>query len=86
MELNVGFGTNIDLKYKEMFKSLENKFEKVDFINLSTGALGIVGVHRNVTNMLKALSFQQQETAYLIKKIMYVLLYKRNVLHILYEE
>ena len=66
LELTVGFETNIDLntkpktnKYKEMLKSLENKFEKVNFINLSMRALGIVGVYSNVTNMLKALGFQQ---------------------------
>ena len=77
LELTVGLETNIDLntkqnvnKYKEMLKSLENKFEKVNFINLSMGVLGIVGIHSNVTNMLKALGFQQQEIAQLIKKIM----------------
>ena len=53
-----------------MLKSLENKFEKVDFINLSMEALGIVGVHSNVTNIPKALGFQQQKIAYLTKKIM----------------
>ena len=42
-----------------MLESLENKYEKVNFINLSMGALGIVGVHSNVTNMLKALGLQQ---------------------------
>ena len=75
IELTVGFQTNIDLNtkrkannYKEMLKSLKNKFE--NFINLIIVVLGIVGVHSNVTNMLKALGFQQQEIAYLIKKIM----------------
>ena len=55
----VGFETNIDLntkrkanKYKEMLKSLQNKFEKGSFINLSVGALGLAEVHSNVTNML----------------------------------
>ena len=76
VELTVGFETNIDNtkpkanKYKKMLKSLENKFEKVNFINLSIGTLGIVGVHSNVTNLLKALGFQQQKITYLIKKIM----------------
>ena len=77
LELTVGFETNIDLntkrkakKYKEMLKSLENEFEKVNFVNLSMGALCIVGAHSCVTNMLKALGFQQREIAYLIKKIM----------------
>ena len=65
IELTVGFETNIDLKmkrkaskYMDMLKSLESKFEKVNFINLSMGALGIVGVRSHVTNMLKALGFQ----------------------------
>ena len=76
LELTVVYETNIDLnrkrkanKYKETLKSLENKFEKVNFINLSMGALCIVAVHSNVINMLKALGFQQQEIAYLIKNI-----------------
>ena len=77
IKLTVGFETNIDLntkrkanKYKEMLKSLENKFEKVNFVNLSIGALGIVGVHSNITNMLKALGFQHQDIEYFIKEIM----------------
>ena len=50
LELSVGFETNIDLntkrkanKYKEMLKPLENKFEKVNFVNQLMRALGIVG-------------------------------------------
>ena len=76
LELTVGFETNIDLntkrkakKYKEMLKSLENEFEKVIFFSQSMGGLCIVGAHRCITNMLKALGFQQREIAYLIKKI-----------------
>ena len=56
-------------KYGEMLKSLENKFEKVNFVNLRMGALGIVGARSSVTNMLKTLGSQQQEIPYLIKKI-----------------
>ena len=70
IELTVGFETNIDLntkrkanKYKEILKSLEKKFEKVNFVNLSMGVLGIVGAHSSVTNKLKVLGFQQQEIA-----------------------
>ena len=33
------------------------------------GGLGIAEVYSNVTKMLKLLGFQQQEIAYLIKKI-----------------
>ena len=53
-----------------MLKSPENKFEKVNFVNLTMGALDIVGAHSSVTNILKALGFQQQEIAYSIKKVM----------------
>ena len=77
LELTVGFETNLDYntklkasKYREILKSPENKFEKVNFVNLSMGALGIVGAHSSVTNILKALGFQQQEIAYSIKKVM----------------
>ena len=55
------FETNVDLntereanKYKEMLKSLENKFEKATFVNFKMGVLGIVRAHSNVSNMLKA--------------------------------
>ena len=77
LELTVGFETNIGLntkrkanKYKEMLKSLENKFEKVNFGNLSMGVLSIVGAHSSVNITPRALGFQQQEIASLIKKIM----------------
>ena len=77
LELTFSFEINIDIntkwkaiKYREMLMCFENKFEKVNFVNLSIGTLGIVGAHSSVTNMLKALGFQQQEIIYLIKKIM----------------
>ena len=77
LELTFRFEINIDIntkwkaiKYREMLMSFENKFEKVNFVNLSIGTLGIVGAHSSVTNMLKALGFQQQEIVYLIRKIM----------------
>ena len=63
-----------------MLKSLENEFEKVNFVNRSMWVLGIVGTHNSVTNMLKVLGFQQQEIAYLIKKD-YMLLYKKHTLY-----
>ena len=50
-----------------MLKSLENRFEKVNFVNLSMAVVGIVGTHSNVTNMFKALGFQQQEIGYSIR-------------------
>ena len=88
---NCWFETNIDRnskweanKYKNMLKSLENEFEKVNFVNRSMWVLGIVGTHNSVTNMLKALGFQQQEIAYLIKKD-YMLLYKKHTLYFVWE-
>ena len=57
LELSVGFETNIDLNTKR----------KV--VNQLMGALGIVGAHSSITNMLKALVFRQQEIAHLIKRI-----------------
>ena len=63
-----------------MLKSLENEFEKVNFVNRSMLVLVIVGTHNRVINMLKALGFQQQEIAYLIKKD-YMLLYKKHTLY-----
>ena len=57
--LTVGFTINIDLntkqkanKYRDMLKSLENKFEKVNFVNLSMGALGIAGIYSSLTNIM----------------------------------
>ena len=76
LELTVGFETNIEIsikrkrvKYDEMLKHLDRRFSKVNFINLSMGALGIVGVNTQITNMLTALGFKQQEIIYLVKKI-----------------
>ena len=52
-----------------MLKHLDRRFSKVNFINLIMGALGIVGVNTQITNMLTDLSFKQQEKTYLVKKI-----------------
>ena len=50
LELTVGFGTNIFInssrksdKYNSLIKELNSKFSTVHFINLSMGALGILG-------------------------------------------
>ena len=76
LELTLGFEINIEInikrkrvKYDEMLKHLDRRFSKVNFINLSMGALGIVGVNTQITNMLTALGFNQQEITYLVKKI-----------------
>ena len=76
LELTVGFETNIEINikqkrvnYNKMLKHLDRRFSKVNFINLSMGTLGIVGVNTQITNMLTALGFKQQEITYLVKKI-----------------
>ena len=92
LELTVGFENNIEInikrkrvKYEEMLKHLDRRFLKVNFINLSMGTLGIVGVNTQITNMLTALGFNQQEITYLVKKIIccciratYYVFYMRN--------
>ena len=77
LELTVGFGPNIEKnakrkndEYKELLKSMENDYTSVTFINLSMGALGIIGKDSiNLHKLLKATYMDKSSIAYCIKKL-----------------
>ena len=61
LELKVGFETNIVInserkqrKYAELIKCLESSYEKVSFVNVSIGTIGVFGKScDSFTSMLK---------------------------------
>ena len=66
LELTVGYESNLrsnaerkKQKYRELVQQLKNDYEKVNFVNLSISALG----------MMKMLKFDKRMTNYTIKKI-----------------
>ena len=80
LELTVGFETNIsknaerkEQKYADLIENLQgrreqNKHEKVLFVNLSLGALGIIGKEsHNRKTMLQELGLSKSEEDYIIK-------------------
>ena len=77
LELTVGFEPNIEKnakrkndKYKELLKSMEKDYTSVTFINLSMGALGIIGKDSiNLHKLLKATYMDKSSIAYCIKKL-----------------
>ena len=78
LELSVGFETNIGnneahkkQRYENLLKDLSSSYLRVEYINLSMGAIGTIGVngHKAFMNMLNNLSTSNQEQLYLEKKI-----------------
>ena len=85
LELTVGFETNIsknaerkEQKYADLIENLQgrreqNKYEKVLFVNLSLGALGIIGKEsHNLKTMLQELGLSKSEEDYIVKKLINV--------------
>ena len=85
LELTVGFETNIsknaerkEQKYADLIENLQgrreqNKYEKVLFVNLSLGALGIIGKEsHNLKIMLQELGLSKSEEDYIVKKLINV--------------
>ena len=78
LELSVGFETNIaknevhkKRRYENLLKDLSASYLRVEYINLSMGAIGTIGIngHKALMNMLQDLSTSKQEQLYLVKKI-----------------
>lgn len=93
VELTVGFETNITknckrkaIRYKDLCSSLKQSFRKVKYLNLSMGAIGMIGKEcRDFYEFLdEDMELELPQKNYLIKQIDR-LLYKGNVLSILYE-
>ena len=78
LELSVGFETNIGnneahnkQRHENLLEDLSSLYLRVEYINLSMGAIGTIGVngHRAFINMLNNLSTSKQEQLYLGKKM-----------------
>ena len=96
MDLTVGFETNIsknaerkEQKYANLIETLHesrnrNKYEEVRFVNLSLGALGIVGKEsQGLKKMLEELGLSKSEEYYIVKKLIRKCLHKVHILYIL---
>jgi len=76
LELTIGFETNI-LKntqrkrdhYKTVIDDLKERYEKVNFVNLSLGASGVFGKDNNFISLLKELGLTSQEISYNVSKL-----------------
>ena len=81
LELTVGFETNIsknaerkEQKYADLIENLQrsgeqNKYEKVLFVNLSLGALEIIGKEsHNLKAMQQELGLSKSEEDYIVEK------------------
>ena len=77
LELTVRYESNLrnnaerkKQKYIELVKQLKNDYEKVNFVNLSIGALGIYDKSTTeFIDMMEMLKFDKRTTNYTIKKI-----------------
>ena len=77
LELTVGYESNLvsnaerkKQKYRELAQQLKNDYDKVNFVNLSTSALGIYDKNTtNLVDMMKTLKFDRRSTNYITKKI-----------------
>ena len=77
LELTVGYESNLGSnaerkkqKYRELEQQLKNKYDKVNFVNLSISALGIYDKSTtDFIDMMKTLKFDKRSTNYIIKKI-----------------
>ena len=57
-------------KYRGLVQQLENDYDKVNFVNLSIGALGVYDKSTtDFIDMMKTLKFGKISTIYTIKKI-----------------
>lgn len=85
LELTVGFETNIsknaerkEQKYADLIENLrgsrgQNKYNNVHFINLSLGALGIIGKEsQNLKTMLQEIGLSKSAEDYIVKKLINV--------------
>ena len=80
VELTVGFETNIEKngqrkreKYKDLMDTMKQEYEEVIFVNLTMGALGIIG--RDSSNLylaLSKLSLDAKSIDFLVKRIINV--------------
>ena len=91
LELTVGFETNIQKNterkgnhYKDLITRLNTTYQ-VRFVNLSMGAIGVIGKDSNLKKIFMEMGLVKEEATYIAKKIInicirtsYYLFCKRN--------
>ena len=78
LELTVGFETNIEInsnrkatKYRPLLLDLKPRYHKINFVNISMGALGILeSSSDSLLHMMKELGIGNSTQKVIIKKIM----------------
>ena len=78
LELTVGFETNIEknierkrASYEELITRLKRKYQ-VSFVNLSMGAIGVIGKGCNLKKVFKEMGLDEKESTYLTRRIINV--------------
>ena len=77
LELTIGYESNLSsnslrkkAKYKELVSELQNRYDKVHFVNLSMGALGTMGSSSSsFLDMLKDLDFDEGARSFIVKRV-----------------
>ena len=79
LELTVGFETNIEkntdrkrASYDELISRLKHQYQQVKFVNLSMGAIGVIGKGCNLQKEFMEMGLDEKESTYLIRKIINV--------------
>ena len=76
VELTVGFETNIlknyerKKRYDSLIADLKNTYRKVTYVNLSMGAIGVVGRDSNILDLLRYFKLSNADISYHVGKIM----------------
>ena len=93
LELTVGFETNIERNterkragYDELISRLKTQYQQVKFVNLSMGAIGVIGKGCNLQKEFKEMGLDDKESIYLTRRIInvcirttYYLFCQRNI-------
>ena len=93
LELTVGFETNIEknterkrASYDELISRLKTQYQQVKFVNLSMGAIGVIGKGCNLQKEFKEMGLDDKESTYLTRRIInvcirttYYLFCQRNI-------
>ena len=88
LELTVGFETNLRRnsdrkfkKYKDLISRLNNNYN-VKFVNLSMGAIGVIGIDCNLKSIFIEMGLKKEESTYIIRKIINVCI-RKHLFHLL---
>ena len=76
LELTVGFETNIKKnfdrkkRYSNLIIELAHSYRKVNYVNLSMGAVGVIGKESDILNLLRHFKLSVSDISYHVGKIM----------------